>query len=133
MSEVKRNKRKLIGTFGDCDPLEHGGGLVFQNSDNSVDLVCFEEIPETEKGRRWWVYRTSIGKGDLDWIDTEGIALLCGLEIEEVKRLLESDDVFDLVEAYRLAGLYHGWQELDTYYSKLSKTEINKHWGRWMR
>ena len=58
----KRNKRKLIGTFGGCDPLDHGGGLVFQNSDNSVDLVYFEEVTETERGRRWWVYRTPVGK-----------------------------------------------------------------------
>lgn len=121
---------KLIGTFGDVDPIKYGGGVFFQRD-----------------GRTWLEYTHGLDGGDSEdsmhvyRVDIEHALALPAESWAEFGRLLENagvdpDDFADMADSNQKAALiaemvggYWGWENIDAYPLRIRPTALAERWG----
>lgn len=134
-----------IGTVGDSDPIEYGGGLIFTvrasivNPDvgaRSGPWIEYVEEPEfdpdEEPERLRKVYRVEVPQDPMDeydWVDWEAIASYTGQDLDDLARVSQSPDLAGRAGLVEDVASYHGWHELDSYPLEMSTTEIMDRWG----
>lgn len=137
---------KVIGSIGDVNPIEHGGGYIFK-ADNETPRLEYvygiEELP-----RAWEidlddpaqtdeitveVYRVDLGGNGQDfldwhdWIDWIEIATLTGIPVSEYKASA-LDDIDARAQALQDAASYHGWHNFDSHPLRLTLTALIARW-----
>lgn len=147
--------KREVGTIGDVNPTEYGGGVVYQDGDH-VWLEYIEEPTEEDlehaqraSGGRtrgghatphaermalsrklWTVYRVDLDDlaGALEWVDWKAIANSTGGSVAEYKRMLHGSPQERALVADDVAHA-HSWYELDNYPLKLSLREVEARFG----
>ena len=66
-----------------------------------------------------------------DW-DLKAVASTYGMPVSELRGMLRSKDPRVMAGGIEAIAGYNGWGELDSYPSEMTRTEINKIWGRWL-
>ncbi len=120
---------KKIATIGDVNPIDHGGGVIFDG-----DAGPFLEwtgspgdcIPLTHK-----VFRRHIPKDvfeDLSWVNKDRLAHGMGGDPEEMLLMSRSEDPFARAMLMSICGDYFGWENLDEEPLELTEEELTKRW-----
>jgi hypothetical protein len=144
-------KMKCVAQLCDADPIEYGGYWVFDDGDcGSAELLI---VPE-EEGGKYLVYRFDLDRctyvdGVLadnkyhpnipawfakpesirkerpqDTTYLKNVALYCEFPEGLLVRQFCSESLIDRAQAYRMVGVYHGFNNLDGYPLELTKLEI---------
>lgn len=134
---MAHNQRKLIGTFGDVNFLEYGGGLVYRNIQGGFTMVYFdnrEYLPESEnKPRKWEVFECDLDPNYIDESKLADVGSYCDMTEDELKTLLHSNDPMDVAMVFEQCAMYEGWLNFDQYPELLTKSELNRLFGRWVK
>ena len=123
--------RKYIGSVGDINPLGYNGGIVLRNTDKTTyTMIYFMRIPCPEKNE-WWVHQIDLDPGWYDWVSFEELSQSTGITPDEYKKELQNGPLA-IAQVLIDIGYHYGFANLDEYPEVMTKTEINKHWGRWI-
>lgn len=133
-----RKNRKLIGTFGDVNFLEHGGGIVYRDTSNQYQMVYFQSrewlSDEDNTPERWEVYQTDLDPAYINWANIVDVEKTSGLEPGTLSKMaFEAPEPMALCYLFNEVALYEGWSNFDYNFQLMTKTEINKMWGKWVR
>ena len=75
----------------------------------------------------------AIGEDVASWADLKEVSRSIGVSKGDLSRRLRSKDPREVVGAIEAVAGYYGWINFDEYPKEMTRTEINKHWGRWLR
>lgn len=143
-----------LGTVGDCDPINHGGGFILAPRDkrtgdspwieytdglSNVDINAVDEYDEDgEPNPAYLAQRVTVYRVDLE---TSGEALLSTLswvDLNAVKRscgYAGTDSPYGLLRTARQraelvvdVANYYGWYELDSYPLEMSLADLRERW-----
>lgn len=130
---------RKLGTVGDVNPIEHGGGYIVK-TDDGIHLEYFEGISDWPDSwdvdldaPKWLAKKVTLHRvdlcidgealmADLDWVDWNSVSTSCGYPRGRLKTAQErANAVMDV------AGHY-GWHELDLYPLELTLGELIERW-----
>lgn len=122
---------RIVHRFGDVNPLEYGGGVVFATKDGYALERTGGLEDEGETPSHMTVYGVSIPEDVFawyDWANADSIAETIGSDAATLAKLGRSKLVKDRVRAIEDIAGYHGWYELDQYPITLTLRELKKRW-----
>ncbi len=132
--KTAQTKDKLLANFGDVNWTTYGGFLVFEGEQEPyVEVVDVwrldsgEVEDENDPDMKWDIYQFPLDKM-LSWTDDtlEGAASSIGVSLEELKKLLDSDDPIELAGGYEVLVGYFGAHEFDSYPMTLDAEEMEE-------
>jgi hypothetical protein len=126
---------KILGTVGDADPIEYGGGYIIEE-DGKIRIEYFYglDIDKPNHENKFNVYYVTIEPNILsycNWItkeDLEQIAHYIGYDITALKKLSDSKDPSERAVVLGAIASYFGWDNLDQYPMKLTEKELRIRW-----
>jgi len=124
------DETKFHGIIGDMNPVEHGGGVVFENG-YGPQVVYFGGW-SAEGEARVTVSTFSVEESvleDLSWVDWAGVASYVGLSEEELRGHATSENVLARAKVYESVGQYHGFGELDLEPLELTLEQAEEEYG----
>jgi hypothetical protein len=121
-----------VGTLGDVNYLEYGGGPVLRTEHGYViewveppsDDVDFES-----RKARWTVYRVNLDQEVPSWGNLESVAESAGIRASDLRSDFLSSDPMKRAWAYQTWANYYGWHEFDNYPLVLTKAEVERRYG----
>jgi len=129
-----------LGSIGDVNPIEYGGGFIFKCKDPGRPphyLIEYTYGEETD-GKTLTLYRADIPEGGeefwrhFDWTSSpENIRQLSrSLDIEEDDLIALGTSQDPVKRAYAIWEIanYYGWHELDQYPIQVSPSELRRRW-----
>jgi hypothetical protein len=122
---------KKIGSIGDVNPIEYGGGVVFDTEYGPIIEYTYGLEDESDDANEMDVYQVSVARSvwdDLNWAYEMEIAEVTGIQLRKLVKMGKSKDVMDRVAAYEAAASVYGWHELDQYPVKLTAKELEQRW-----
>jgi hypothetical protein len=123
------------GIIGDMNPIEHDGGVVFQNGeDQSPEVVYFQGWHDDE-GPRVTVATFNVEDNvleDLTWVDWDSVASCIGMDVEELKGYAVSDNVLARAQVYESVAAHSGFMNLDSQPRELTLEEAEKEYGEFV-
>lgn len=133
-------KLHKMGTLGDVNPIDHGGGVVLgtyktlANPKAEGSFVEYVETPfyeddDDDPQRVVEVYRVSLDGNPMelyDWVDWSDIAAFADQPIEELQRLSRSSDPSARAYVVESLASYGGWRALDDRPLKLTVAELEE-------
>lgn len=150
-STVKVKSGRKLGSVGDVNPIDYGGGYIFSSPESGgPHLEYFEGLDSDERAQRLSyddeaeekidklkveLFRVDLGKdakdflSDHDWVDWDEIADSVGSDgsaYEPGKLRTAQARALAVQDA---AG-YHGWNNFDSYPLGLTVGELKKRWGK---
>ncbi len=132
---------KKIGSIGDVNPIEHGGGCIFTQWRSGGPWVEYThglesdapDADEDDPNTSLTVYRVDLEKngasflGWYDWVDWGKVAESVGADVEKyTASRLRTAQARSL--ALQDAAGYHGWYEFDTYPETFKLGELEQRW-----
>lgn len=124
---------KFHGIIGDCNPIEHDGGVVYEG-DYGPEVVHFQGWSD-DNGQRVTVSRFSVEDNvleDLTWVNWEEVASSMGMDPEELKGHATSSNVLARAQVYETVGMYCGFRELDAYPQELTLEQAENEFGEFV-
>jgi hypothetical protein len=129
----------IIGSVGDVNPIEYGGGVVFDTEHGPVLEYTRgledEEVDEDDEGAtELSLYRVDIEEDALEhlnWVkpgDLKSIAQTMDRSVKELRKAAKSEDVMQRVSFYEDVAGYYGWENLDSYPFKITARELEQRW-----
>lgn len=137
-------KAQMVSCFGDVNPIEYGGGFVF-NVDGEYEAHFIQPPCDDDEGGKYEVYRVSLDAltyvnhvlsdnpfhpGYGVWWDIPGIASCHGIQVSAFIALATSDNPSERCRAYEMVGQYHGLVNFDAYPLSLTRFEAQARYGR---
>lgn len=116
----------IVARVGDVDPIEHGGGVIFESPEGELSLEYLRGIGGPERT----VYQVPIPEDVLDfynWIEVENISSFGGLLPSEIRKM-STGTPQEKAGILMLVATYYGWSNLDSYPLKLSEREVEQRW-----
>lgn len=147
---------KCIANLGDVHPIDHGGYFVYVDKTGVYPEEGEVLIVPNEEGGKYTVYRLSLDRCTLVngilsdnkyhpehaawWAHPESqrkerpqdstyllnVAECSGTTPEELAEWFCSEDPLQRAEAYNAVGMYHGYDNLDSYPLQLTRSEVTK-------
>lgn len=147
---TKRQHARKLGSIGDVNPIDYGGGYIFSTPESGgPHLEYFEGLDSDERAERLsydddaeekinklkvQLYRVDLGKdakdflSDYDWVNWEDVATSTGQDVTEYgPGKLRTAQARAL--AVQDAAGYHGWANFDSYPLQLTVGELKERWG----
>lgn len=125
------NAKTFHGIIGDMNPIEHDGGVVFDNG-HGPEVIYFQGWHDDETGPRVSVYEFMVDDNvvdDLGWVDWASVASCIGMEVEELKGHAVSDNVLARAQVYESVAAHSGFSELDSQPRHMSLEEAEEEYG----
>lgn len=136
---------RLIGTTGDVDALDYGGGFVYTTARNPERVIWeWWEGPIAPSGAEleyspsyvYTVYRATVPDDVFDyhnWADIDEIASAAGI-LPDVLLAMGRSHAMSRVRALEMIVGQHGPDEIDQYPEQYRGAELNRRWRRyWAR
>ena len=120
---------KKIATVGDKNPIEHGGGVIFDGEAGPF-LEWTKGLQDTGPGILF-VFRRHVPENvfeDLSWVNKETLAHGMGGDPEEMLLMSTSEDPFARAMLISIVGDYFGWHELDDEPMTMTDEELAQRW-----
>lgn len=127
MQDNPKGSRR-IGTFGDVNPVDYGGGVIYRNEHGirieythgfgegtARDLVYLVPVPDDVLAEHTWV-------------DVFDVASSSGREVAELQEMSRSRNVLDRVSVIEDIAGHYGWIELDNYPLSMTEKELRRRW-----
>ena len=122
---------RLVAQLGDVNPIDHGGYFVYGGERPAAERLELLGDNDPDRGAVGWeVYRFDLDACEESWHDLPAVASYVDSTEEELRRLLLSSDPVDRAQAYRAIGDYHGFDNLDSYPIRLTRTEVGRRYRR---
>ena len=138
-------KWKKISSIGDVNPIDHGGGFVFEDPEGGSALVEYfhglaDEAPDLDEDdpeyqtKKFDVYRVDLEDSgeeflsQYDWVDWSDIAESTGQDVEEYSASNLATPQARAMAMWDAAGTL-GWGEFDHYPLDLTIPELEDSWG----
>lgn len=121
-----------VGTIGDVNYLEYGGGPVLRTEHGyAVEWVepPPDEIDFDSKRARWTVYRVDLDQEVPTLLDVDAAAETSGMSARALRQQFLSNDPMTRASAYWTLASHYGWYELDQYPLSLKKAEVYRRYG----
>jgi hypothetical protein len=116
---------KPVGTIGDVNPLDYGGGLVFSDR-----VEWYEPDDENDENSRVRCYRVDFDVLSDSWIDFNAVASTVDRKAAELLHSARtSTDPQVRANAVWDVALHYGWHELDGYSLHLTRAEAEARIG----
>jgi hypothetical protein len=122
------------GIIGDTNPIEHGGGVVYQEEDQSPEVLYFQGW-EDEDGPRVTVSRFSVEDDvlkDLTWADWDKVASFIGIETQALKEYATAPNVLARAQVYESVASYSGFINLDGEPRHMTLEQAEKEYGEFV-
>jgi len=131
----------IVGNIGDVDPIQYGGGVVFEDEDGGYTLEYvygadsdedygWEQNPDYEHV----VYRVGL-ESDLDsflrwndWADLDAVADSVGATKDELLERARKGGAVGRAWLANEIAAHYGWQNLDEYPVKITERDLVKRW-----
>jgi hypothetical protein len=130
-----REATKFYGIIGDVNPIDHDGGVVYQNGEDQSPEVLYFQGWHDDEGPRVTVSSFNVEDNvleDLPWVDWDSVASCIGMDVEELKGYAVSDNVLARAQVYESVAAHSGFGELDTYPRHMSLEEAEKEYGEFV-
>lgn len=118
---------EIVGTVGDINFPEYGGGEVYKNKEGEFILEYVEPPPDDidfdDKNARWEIFRVTLERGVPDG-SLKQVAKFADWRPSDLKAAFESDNPMDRAQAYNDWAAYYGWRSMDEYPLVLDKHEV---------
>lgn len=106
--------KKFYGVIGDRNPIEHWGGIVYDQGSGPA-LLYFQSY-EGEGENLVSVYNVFIEKDvveDLNWVDWDAVSKTMDMDVNELKAYAKSDNVLARAQVYETVAGHYGWSNFD--------------------
>ena len=127
-------KARKLGSIGDVNPIEYGGGIILSLPGDSPWLEYCQGL-EGGEGCPLELYRVDLykdGKEFLswtDWVDWEKVAKFCGQDVAEYTTVRRLRTALSRALAVFDAAEYYGWANFDSYPLVLFESELEERWS----
>jgi hypothetical protein len=123
---------EIIGTVGDVNPIEHGGGLIIHDTQYNIYRVEYTHGQElrTDDGKLY-VYSANLEPDIMEdnlWADADVLLSVCGMEEEELEARSQSNDPVERASVLCEIGHCWGWENLDAYPLVLTEDALKARW-----
>lgn len=126
----------VLGSFGDVNPLDHGGGMIYESGQGPAILYTpglSDEDPDDDDVENvvLEVYEVQVEDDvvkDLNWVTWGDVARSIGMPVSELKQLARDPSVMARASAIDAVAGYYGWHELDQYPLKKTYGELDEEW-----
>lgn len=119
---------KKLGTIGDVNPIEYGGGIIFD--DEYYPTLEYTHGLEAD-GEALCIYRVNLDADIFDfhdWVDYEDLALAMEISTDELLVIRNSNCPLARASVIEAIGHLYGWGELDWYPLTMSEQELAQRW-----
>ena len=126
---------KFHGIIGDMNPIEHDGGVVYQEGEDQSPEVLYFQGWTDDEGPRVTVSTFCVEDNvleDLTWVDWDSVASYIGMEVGELKGHAASDNVLARAQVYESVAGYCGFGELDSQPRELTLEQAEKEYGEFV-
>ena len=126
---------KFHGIIGDMNPIDHGGGVVFQNGEDQSPEVLYFSGWHDDEGPRVTVSTFCVEDNvleDLNWVDWDSVASCIGMDVAELKGYAVSDNVLARAQVYESVAGHSGFGELDSQPRELTLEQAEKEYGEFV-
>lgn len=124
---------KFHGIIGDMNPIEHGGGVVFDRG-HGPEMLYFQDWAG-EEGPRVSVYEFTIAENvieELTWVEWESVASCIGMDVKELKEHAVSENVLARASVYQAVGAHSGFREFDWQPQELTMNQAEVEFGKFV-
>ncbi len=135
------SEHQILGRIGDVDPIEYGGGIVFQTEYGPVleytrglEGEDVDAEDDHEHSAKLPLYRVDIDDDalkDLSWLkpdDLKSIARTMDRTVSDLRKAAKSSNVMERVSFYEDVAGYYGWDNIDHYPFEIAVVELNERW-----
>lgn len=140
MQTIKDKNVKVLGTVGDVNPIEYGGGFIIQEGDDIrieyfyglESECCDREDPKPDE--LFNVYYVDVEENVFEyhnWVsldEQEQMAKEIKLSIEEYRLQARSNNPITRSRVTEDIGMWFGWYELDHYPAQFTIKELKRRW-----
>jgi len=138
MRTVKDEGVTILGTVGDVNPIEYGGGFIIQEGE-AVRIEYFHGLESDYEGEPdpeeiFNVFYACVHRDVFAWHtwvsldEQERLAEAAGVSIEEYRLQARSEDPVKRARIIEdIAGIW-GWDELDPYPAQFTERELRERW-----
>jgi len=129
------SKFRNIGSIGDVNPIDYGGGFILRFPKDPVLTLVYIEPPDDDTDlespeARWTIY-TVLLESPGDWCNWEDVAHTTSGDAATYRAsFADGADPRHTAMAIEDAARFYGWENFDSYPSQLTKGEVNKRFGR---
>ncbi len=129
---MKSHQGRKLGSIGDVDPTDYGGGVVF-STEHGPTLEYVEEHMHGADPEARLVYRVDLHDNArefldwFDWVDWDEVAQTVGADPSEFSASRLRSATARALAVESAAGQY-GWYEMDSYPATFSDREIEIRW-----
>ena len=133
-----RNKNvKVLGTVGDVNPVEYGGGFIVQEGEDEPRIEFFYglDTDEPDEDGKLLVYYATVETDIFEWHnwvsldDQEELAKEAGISIEEYRLQARSSDPVVRARVLEDVASRWGWLNLDQYPARFTEAELRTRWN----
>lgn len=111
----------IIGTIGDVNPLDYGGGFVYRDDDGGHSIEWYEPEDDTNEDCAILVYRFPIDGGAESWMDLASVA--SSADHASIAEDFKSDNPVVRAYAFWSVAGHYGWHNLDSDPLRLTRAE----------
>jgi hypothetical protein len=128
-------RRRYLGTVGDINPAEYGGGHVVriypdgQPSYLAIEVVEWDSDEDDATGH---LYRADIPAdvaAEYDWIEVGKVADYVGDFVGDWLEHAKDKDPVTRARCVEDIARYYGWTNLDSYPVQVTRANIRKRWA----
>lgn len=120
---MDREALEVVGTIGDVNPLDYGGGIVYRDKVGALSLEWYEPEDEDNEDSPITCYRVDLDHGAESWMALGAVAKTCDESELELRAAFDSPDPVRLAHAFWSVAMYHGWHNLDSDPLTLTRAE----------
>jgi hypothetical protein len=136
MLTTKDDGVTILGTVGDVNPVEYGGGYIVQEGDDEPRIEYFHglDTDEPDEDGKFKVYYATVEADVFDWCnwvsldDQERFAKGVGVSIEEYRLQARSSNVAERARIIEDIAGHWGWYTLDNYPALFTEAELRARW-----
>jgi hypothetical protein len=133
---------EVLGTTGDVNALDYGGGVVYRHPDGHINWEWWDEEDEGAASPiagdpnfagKYTVYSATVeDPGEVmkwyNWVDYESMGRTMDMTVAEYRKLCRSANPLDRVRLMEDIVGYHGSHEVDQYPRKFTRAELEERW-----
>jgi hypothetical protein len=107
---MARSRRTYLGSTGDCNPIDHDGGVVFRTESGVTWEACISSEGTT------WLHCLDVPASVLEYYgqsDIDAAAQSCGIDSAEATRMASSANIMERVGVMEMLSMHMGLEAME--------------------